>query len=120
MPTEIAATESASARPRPTWSRARRAATYAPEIAAQRVPPSASRGRSLQLGERDRLDRAERQLEKALAEDAEPIGIAGREEAVGALAGRRVADPLPLQGLGDLGRGLLGGEHERDVASEDS
>src|SRR5919204_350016 len=41
MPTETAATDPVSALLRPKRSSARRAATYAPEIAAQRVPPSA-------------------------------------------------------------------------------
>ena len=41
IPTETAAIESASARESPKRSSARRAATNAPEIAAQRVPPSA-------------------------------------------------------------------------------
>src|SRR6266480_3188001 len=41
MPTETAATEPARAFDKPKRSSARFAATYAPEIAAQRVPPSA-------------------------------------------------------------------------------
>ena len=41
MPTDTAATEPRSAFESPKRSSARAAATYAPEIAAQRVPPSA-------------------------------------------------------------------------------
>ena len=66
------------------------------------------------------LDLAERQLEEALAELAEERRVAGREEAVGALAAGLVLDPLARERLGDLARGLLGREDERHVAAEDA
>ena len=46
-------------------------------------------------------------------------GIAGREEAVRALAAVVVLDPLPRERLGGLARGLFCREDERDAATED-
>ena len=68
----------------------------------------------------DALDLADRQLEEARAHLAELLRVAGRQEAVGALAGLVVLDPLARERLGHLARRLLGGEDERHVAAEDA
>src|SRR3954452_3307776 len=72
----------------------------------------------LELGDRHLLDLAERELEEALAEDAEALRVAGRQKAVAPLAARLVLEPLALERLGDLARGLLGREDERHAAPE--
>ena len=51
---------------------------------------------------------------------AEERRVAGREEAVGALAAALVLPALARERVGDLARGLLGREDERDVAPEDA
>ena len=65
------------------------------------------------------LDRVDRKLEEAASHLAERVSVTGRQEAVGALPGRIVLDPLARERLGDLAGGLLGGEDERHVAAED-
>jgi fermentation-respiration switch protein FrsA (DUF1100 family) len=69
--------------------------------------------------ERHSLNVPERQLKKPLAEPAEEIGRAGREEPRHTLATEVVLDPLPRECLGDLPGGLLRREDERDSATED-
>ena len=64
------------------------------------------------------LDLVDRQLQEALAHRAERGGVAGGEEAVGALAPRLVLDPLARERLGRLARRLLGREDEGHVAAE--
>ena len=64
------------------------------------VRSAGSRGRRLQLGDRDLLDLAERQLEEPLAELAEALRVAGRQKAIGALAARLVGELLPLERKG--------------------
>ena len=66
------------------------------------------------------LDLPERELQEAVAERAERGRVAGRQEAIGAFAGGVVLDALSRERLGNLARGLLGGEDERDVAAEDA
>src|SRR5688572_15527589 len=73
-------------------------------------------GGGLQLGDRDLLDLPERQLQEALTEGAEPLRVARRQEAVHALAARLVRDRLPLERLGHLARGFLGGEDKVHAA----
>src|SRR5512134_2613280 len=65
------------------------------------------------------LDVPDRQLEEPLAHLGERAGIAGRQEAVRALAALGVPDPLAVEGLRDLARGLVRGEDERDGPPED-
>ena len=65
------------------------------------------------------LDGVDRELEEAASHLAERVRVPGRQEAVGALAGGIVLDPLPRQRLRDLACGLLGREDERHVAAED-
>src|SRR5215211_3002338 len=64
------------------------------------------------------LDLAERQLQEPLAESAERCGIAGGQEAVGALPVGVVLDSLARERLGNLTRGLLRREDQRDAAPE--
>src|SRR5215218_5349964 len=64
------------------------------------------------------LDLAERQLQEPLAESAERRRIAGGQEAVGALPVGVVLDSLARERLGNLARGLLRREDERDAAPE--
>ena len=65
------------------------------------------------------LDVLDRELQEAPPHLAERIRVPGRQEAVGALAGRVVLEPLPRERLRDLAGGLVGLEDERDVAAED-
>ena len=62
----------------------------------------------------------ERKLEEPLAELAEERRVAGRQEAVGALAVAVVLPALAASVVVDLARRLLGREDERHVASEDA
>ena len=65
------------------------------------------------------FDLADGQLQEPPAHLSEPLGIAGRQEGVRALALRPVLDSLARERLGHLARRLLGGEDERDAAAED-
>src|SRR5262245_31623497 len=62
----------------------------------------------------------DRKLQEAPAHLLELAGIAGREEAIRALPPVGVLDALPCERLGDLARGLLCREDERDAAPEDA
>src|SRR4051794_23497570 len=64
------------------------------------------------------LDRAERQLEEARAERPEQLRIAGRQEAVLALATAVVLEALARERLRHLARRLVRREDQRDVAAE--
>src|SRR5439155_6647112 len=93
-------------------------------------PPPAAAGRDaarrssscdrLELGQAHVLDLAQRQLQETLAEGAEELGVAGRQEAIAALALGVVLEPLAGERLRDLVRRLLRGEDERHVATERS
>src|SRR5918996_4802355 len=77
-----------------------------------------SRRGQLEVSHRDVLDAADRELEEAFAEGAELLRRAGRQEAGGALVAAVVLDPLPLERLGHLAGGLLGGEDQRRRTAE--
>src|SRR4029453_5481189 len=61
--------------------------------------PHASCGCRLELRDLHVLDAVERQLQEALAQLPEELGVAGGEEAIAALAAGAVLDSLALQGL---------------------
>src|SRR5262249_6924541 len=82
-------------------------------------PRARSCGGLFERRHRDVLDVAHRELEEAPSELAEGLGIAGREEAIGALAPTLVLDALARQSLRHLARGLLRREDERHVPAED-
>ena len=60
----------------------------------------------------------DRELEEASPHLAEELGVAGRQEAVRALARVSVLDPLTGKRLAHFPRGLLSREDERDASSE--
>src|SRR2546423_13769673 len=84
-----------------------------------RAPSSLRSCHRLEVGDRDLLDLAERQLQEALAQLPEERRLARRQEAVGALAAFAVLDSLARQRLGHLAGGLLGREDEGHAAAED-
>ena len=67
---------------------------------------------------RDLLDAAERQLQEARALRAEGVGVAGAEEAVAALAGRRRGEPARAERVLDLTRERRAGGDDLDAAAE--
>ena len=74
-------------------------------------------GRRCELADRDLLDVANRELEKALAERAELLRRARREKAAAACRAGSFSIPLAGQRLGDLAGGLL--RREARVASRE-
>src|SRR5690348_12542413 len=71
------------------------------------APTSGASCRSLDLGDGDALDVGERQLQEALAELAEELRLAGREEAIGAGAAALVLPALALERVRHLAGSLL-------------
>src|SRR6266545_2267684 len=131
MPTETAATDPLSVRERPKRSSARHAATYAPEMAAQRVPPSACRtsqstqsvrSPSASKSVTERIDRP-LDLHRATAllpARGLPLGAIARGSGQQRVLGRKPAAPLAVEPAWDafLDRGCA--EHLRlSLAEED-
>src|SRR5438105_2093097 len=109
------------ARGAPTRAAARGSPAGARAAAARRAAARrrGSCGRRAQRVPADVRDLGGRELEEPGPHRPERGRVAGGEEAVRALAGRVVLDPLPGQRLSDLARRLLGAEDEGDAAAED-